>query len=170
MSPRNLILGLLVEQAMSGYDIKQYVETVLRTVTNASYGTLYPALHKLLDEGAVEMQEILQEDRPSKKVYRITDKGHQQLLDWLQQTPGEDQVRREFLLKLYFADSLDLDVTSTLLAARRRQTEVTLSSLEAERDAANDQRQRWIADYALLMCRAEIAWLDQIERQMDEAS
>ena len=170
MSHRYLILGLLTEQAMSGYDIKKHVETVLRTVTNASYGTLYPALHKLLEDGAVEVQEILREDRPSKKLYRITGRGHRELLDWLHKPPDDDQVKREFLLKLYFAYSLAPTVSIDLLAARRQQTELTLRSLQAEHEAVDDPRQRWMITYALSMCRAEIDWLDQIEHQMDEVS
>jgi DNA-binding PadR family transcriptional regulator len=90
-----------MESPMSGYDIKKQVNAVLSAATNASYGTLYPTLHKLLKEGAVEMQEVEQRGRPSKKVYRITDQGRRELREWLKQPAAADQIRREFLLKLY---------------------------------------------------------------------
>src|SRR5690606_17582992 len=103
MSHRYLILGLLAERPMSGYDIKKHTNSALGTATNASYGTLYPMLHKLLEEGAVEMQEISQQGRPAKKLYRITDQGRAELQAWLKQPAAADQIRREFLLKFYLA-------------------------------------------------------------------
>src|SRR5262249_49949781 len=106
MSHRYLILGLLMESPMSGYDIKKRVRLALGAATQASYGTLYPTLHKLLAEGAVEMQEVPQQGRPAKKVYRITENGRREVQVWLKKPPAADQIRREFLLKLYLASHL----------------------------------------------------------------
>jgi DNA-binding PadR family transcriptional regulator len=167
MSHRHLILGLLMEQPMSGYDIKKYVQTALRAVTNASYGTLYPALHKLLSEGAVEVQEIPQENRPAKKIYQITAQGRQELLTWLEQPPLDDRVRREFLLKLYLAGHHMPDQVLNLISTRRGQTEAVLRSLNSERLTISDPEQGWLLNYAITMCRAELDWLDQIEQQLD---
>lgn len=167
MSHRYLILGLLMEQPMSGYDIRKHVQTVLSAVANASYGTLYPALHKLLKEGAVKVQEVPQKTRPMKKVYQITGQGRQELLGWLRQPPGEDQPQREFLLKLYLAKVIAPEQLLDLVAARRAQAEAMLQSLNADKDVADDLRQVWMINYALSMCRAEIDWLEQIEHQID---
>ena len=87
MSHQYLILGLLADEPMTGYDIKKRVVSALSMATSASYGTLYPTLHKLLKEGSVEVQEIPQVSRPSKKVYSITDQGKEVLRGWLQQPP-----------------------------------------------------------------------------------
>ncbi len=170
MSHRHLILGLLMEQPMSGYDIKKHVQTVLGAVANASYGTLYPALHKLLDEGFVEMREVPQRSRPSKKVYEITQTGRQALLSWLREPLTEDNVKREFLLKLYLTKHLNTDEVQALLATRRQQTQATLQSLWADKAAADDLQQVWMISYALSMCQAEMEWLEQIEHQVQEVS
>lgn len=168
MSHRYLILGLLTEQPMSGYDIKKRVQTALGAVTNASYGTLYPTLHKLLAEGAVEMQEIPQIGRPSKKVYRITEHGQRELHTWLRHAANADQVRREFLLKLYLARQLDAAAVRGLLRSRRQETEHTLDALRTERELAANREQRWVIDYALTQCEMELAWLDRIEAEIDQ--
>jgi DNA-binding PadR family transcriptional regulator len=170
MSHRYLILGLLMAQPLTGYDIKKHVQTALGTVTNASYGTLYPTLHRLLDEGAVEMQEVPQHSRPSKKVYQITDKGRQDLLAWLREPPLDDRVRREFLLKLYLADYLPTNELQLLLAARRGQAERTLQALREQCAAVENRRQVWLIKYELALCQAEIDWLNQVEREVREAS
>jgi DNA-binding PadR family transcriptional regulator len=88
MAHKYLILGLLAERPMTGYDIKKHVKAVLSSVMNASYGTLYPALHKLLQDGAVEMQEVPQKGRPAKKIYRITTRGRAELEEWSCVTTG----------------------------------------------------------------------------------
>lgn len=163
MLHRYLVLGLLMDGPMSGYDIKKQVNSALGIITNASYGTLYPTLHKLLAEDAVHMQEVPQTGRPSKKVYRITDQGQQELLSWLRRPAAADQVRREFLLKLYLARNLDVKDVLSLVMSRREELEGTRRELQlGQADAANPQ-ERWVVDYALAMCNAEVEWLKQVE-------
>ncbi|MBI5670002.1 MAG: PadR family transcriptional regulator [Chloroflexi bacterium] len=57
---------------MSGYDIKKQVNAALAIVTNASYGMLYPTLHRLLAAEAVHRHMISWTGRPAKQVYQIT--------------------------------------------------------------------------------------------------
>lgn len=58
---------------------KSVIEAWLSAALNASYGTLYPTLPKLLEGGAVEVQAVAQVSRPSKKVYHVTERGRQAL-------------------------------------------------------------------------------------------
>lgn len=169
MSHRYLILGLLADEPMTGYDIKKRVASVLSAATNASYGTLYPTLHKLLDDGSVEVQEIPQVGRPSKKVYRITDQGRQELLGWLKQPPVADQIRREFLLKLYLGKDLPVSDLLSLVSSRRDEAEALLKTLRSERQTTSNLRQTWVMDYALSLCEAELHWLANLESQLGVA-
>jgi DNA-binding PadR family transcriptional regulator len=154
---------------MTGYDIKKRIQSALSAATNASYGTLYPTLHKLLSEHAVEVQEVMQMSRPSKKVYHITERGRQELIDWLRQPAAADQVKREFLLKLYLAKGLPDDTLRSLLAKRRDETEAQLKTLKAEMKSASDRYQEWVIDYALSIAKAEIDWITQLETQLGVA-
>ena len=152
---------------MSGYDIRKHVQSALGAVTNASYGTLYPVLHKLLEEGAVKVREVPQKTRPMKKVYQITGEGRQELLSWLGQPPDSDPSEREFLIKLYLAKVLAPEQMLLLVTARRAQKEAVCHSLNADKDMADDPRKVWMINYALAMCTAELNWLEQIEHQID---
>lgn len=163
MSYRYLILGLLAERPMSGYDIKKHVKTVLGSITSASYGTLYPTLHKLLADGDVDMQEVPQQGRPSKKVYFLTEQGHTDLQKWLHQPAEADQIRREFLLKLYLARHLDDAELRAMVASRRMEAEMLLRTYEADKRNAKTAEQGWIADYSWSLCQAEIVWLQRFE-------
>lgn len=166
MSHRYLILGLLAERPMTGYDIKKQVKNALSAATNASYGTLYPTLHKLLTEGAIEVQEVPQVSRPSKKVYHLAATGRRELEEWLRQPPAADQVRREFLLKLYLAKDMASDDVRQLLATRRGETEAALKSLRMELKTVINARHAWVLDYALSLYQAEMDWLNQLEAQI----
>ncbi|MBL8166047.1 MAG: PadR family transcriptional regulator [Anaerolineae bacterium] len=166
MSHRYLILGLLTDNPMTGYDIKKHVNSALGAATQASYGTLYPTLHKLLAERLVDVQEVLQRGRPSKKVYRITEQGKRDLQRWLKQPAAADQVRREFLLKLYLARNLPAKDVLALVANRREETEAMLTTLQSEKRSITDPQEGWVMDYALSVCQAEINWLKQVESQI----
>ncbi len=167
-----MILGLLADAPMTGYDIKKRVQASLSVATHASYGTLYPTLHKLLDEGAVAVQEVEQVNRPSKKVYRLTDVGRRQLRAWLHEPAAADQVRREFLLKLYLAKHLAPEIIRDLIHQRRSEQNARIKALKAEAahggpvtaEAAFERD--WVLDYAIVIAQAEIDWLDQLEAKI----
>lgn len=167
MSYKYLVLGLLAERPMSGYDIKKHVKTVLGAITSASYGTLYPTLHKLLADGDVDMQEVPQQGRPSKKVYYLTDQGRVDLKKWLHQPAVADQVKREFLLKLYLAKRLDDADIKPILAGRRMEAEMLLRTYEADKRNARTEEQAWIANYSWMLCQAELEWLHRLEAETD---
>lgn len=169
MSHRFLVLGLLSERPMTGYDIKKHVNVMLSAVTNASYGTLYPTLHKLLIEGAVKMDEIPQKGRPSKKVYSITEIGQKELISWLKKPAAADQIKREFLLKLYLAKDLPQQHLQSLVSTRRDQIEEMLKALKAETNESDNPWQEWVVKYTLSLCKAEIDWLDDLEAQIGVA-
>lgn len=169
MSYKYLILGLLSERPMSGYDIKKQVKTALGAVTSASYGTLYPTLHRLLAEGYVDMQEIPQRGRPSKKVYYLTERGQDDLRLWLTEPATADQIRREFLLKLYLARNLGDQEVRAMVVVRRQETELLLQALQDTRQTAATPQQAWVIDFVRSLYEAEVNWLRSFETQLDAA-
>ena len=67
-----VILRLLQDKAMHGYEVMKALEEQTRGCYKPSPGTVYPTLQWLEDEGLVEA-----EDREGKKVYAINDAGRQ---------------------------------------------------------------------------------------------
>jgi DNA-binding PadR family transcriptional regulator len=65
-----VILGLLEEQPMHGYEVMQRLEEESGGYYTASPGSVYPVLQMLEDQGYVRAEE-----RDGKKVYRITPEG-----------------------------------------------------------------------------------------------
>ena len=69
-----LILEALVRQPNHGYRIAQGIKERSKGVLDFKEGTLYPALHKLENEGLVESYEEVENGR-LRRYYRITKSG-----------------------------------------------------------------------------------------------
>jgi DNA-binding PadR family transcriptional regulator len=67
---RYMILRLLAERPMHGYEVMQELAKESGGVCTPSPGSVYPVLQMLEDQGHVESEE-----REGKRVYRITDSG-----------------------------------------------------------------------------------------------
>ena len=75
MSIRRFILGLLARQPMSGYDIKRFLKSLSWLIDSPSFGSLYPALHALLEDGLVTVEVVPRQDKPPRKIYSVTEAG-----------------------------------------------------------------------------------------------
>jgi transcriptional regulator len=69
-----LILEALEHQQDHGYSIAQRIKERSSGVLDFKEGTLYPALHKLEQEGLIESSEELEKGR-TRRYYRITKVG-----------------------------------------------------------------------------------------------
>jgi PadR family transcriptional regulator, regulatory protein PadR len=69
-----LILEALVREPSHGYRIAQGIKERSKGVLDFKEGTLYPALHKLENEGLVESYEEVENGR-ARRYYRITKSG-----------------------------------------------------------------------------------------------
>lgn len=103
MDVKTVCLGMLTGGAASGYDLKKQFESSFGHFFAAGYGSIYPALAWLAENGFVSCREILQEGKPDRKVYAITPSGREFLLDALRNTSPLHKVRSEFLAMMCFA-------------------------------------------------------------------
>ena len=74
-----LILEALMREPSHGYRIAQGIKERSKGVLDFKEGTLYPALHKLQNEGLVESYEEVENGRP-RRYYRITKSGRAMLV------------------------------------------------------------------------------------------
>jgi PadR family transcriptional regulator PadR len=70
-----ILLQLLEEKDMYGYQLVKEMEEKSGHSLQVKEGTLYPALHKLEQRGYVEAYWQEQEKGPARKYYRITEEG-----------------------------------------------------------------------------------------------
>ena len=100
-----VILGLLCHEDLTGYEIKNRIDTGLSLFWSASFGSIYPTLKELVRTGMAVSDTKKQERK--KITYSITKQGRQYLKNWLQKPVAKDELHYETLLKLFFADAAD---------------------------------------------------------------
>ncbi len=138
-----------------------------------SYGSIYPALAALLDEGLVECEEISQHSRPDKKAYRLTSAGHEAFRDALLHSPGRHRVRSEFLALLCFADHLPADRLQELLDERECEFHEQITEAEnwlLEDGDAAPPGMRFSAGFGVALLRAACEYIAEKRHSIVPAS
>lgn len=122
------ILGILGRGPRSGYDIKKLTDQSTRYFWAENYGNLYPTLHRLEGQGLVTVERQLQDGKPERKVYAITEAGRAVLAAWLSAPTESGQHRNELLLKLFFGSQAPMRVNLEGLRRYRAQQEALLET------------------------------------------
>ena len=118
MDVKTVCLGMLTDGEASGYDLKKNFESSFGHFFAAGYGSIYPALAGLAEQGLVDCEEIPQEGKPDRKVYRITAAGRAQLLEALDKPDPSHKIRSEFLATICFAHLMSPAQIETVLGNR----------------------------------------------------
>ncbi|OCT14979.1 hypothetical protein A8709_12680 [Paenibacillus pectinilyticus] len=110
MTSQDVILGLLMHHSLSGYDMKHKMETILSYFNNASFGTIYPTLSKMEKEELITKQSVIQEGRPNKNVYSITEKGREQFKTYMYSPVEDNEFKSDAMTRLFFGEFVEKDV------------------------------------------------------------
>ena len=76
-----LILKTLELQPMHGWGITQRIQQVSESVLQVNQGSLYPALHRLEEQGWIRASWRTSENNRQAKYYELTAKGRKQLIE-----------------------------------------------------------------------------------------
>ena len=170
VSFRYVVLGLLTLQPMSGYDIKRFLAGLSWLAGSPSGGSLYPVLRALRQEELVTVETVGGFDKPPKKIYSITEAGHQVLHSWTSQPVATSASLRAFLMRLLLADSHSRAGLSAHLRKRRDQvaSHHRLLADGLQTPGAGLGRQLAV-EYGLALATAELEWLDAtLDRLLEE--
>jgi transcriptional regulator len=74
-----LILKTLELEAMHGWGITQRIQQISESVLQVNQGSLYPALHRLEEQGWISASWKTSENNRQAKYYKLTPKGRKQL-------------------------------------------------------------------------------------------
>lgn len=108
MDVKSLCLGALTMGDATGYEIRKlFEEGPFGHFYDAGYGSIYPALGRLLADGLVSVTEEAQSGRPDKKVYALTPAGLGAFKETLASPPKPDRIRSEYMVRLFFADLME---------------------------------------------------------------
>jgi DNA-binding PadR family transcriptional regulator len=172
------LLALAVLAALAGKSMHPYeIASVLRETGKEhdmrfKWGSLYTVVQNLERHGLIEATEsVRQGGRPERTVYRITDAGRDELMDWVRElvrTPERETPK--FKAALSVLGVIPPDEAIGLLRER-------LEQMTTEIEELRGQLAQWLTDvprmflveaeYELAMRSAEAAWVAAL---LDELS
>ena len=176
-----VILGLLTFREMSGYDLKQLInKSITHFYWSPAKSQIYGELRRLESHGLVTMREVPQTLRPDKRLYQITPKGTEAMLQWLGTSGVEpDSYKSALLLKVFFGHMLSQDTTIGLLEERRKQIAQDLAVCEKKTQEIKEKMPGPAVDdesffplltlqRSIALCQADLAWLDDAHGQLKQ--
>lgn len=132
LQAKYVILGLLYSGAKTGYEMKKQFENYFTFFFDASYGSVYPTLNKLEQEGHITKHTVIQEDKPNKHEYMITDTGKALFDEYLNSPVLDDSIRADLCVRLYFGEFADQKQVVHWLEERIAKNEAIISGLKQE--------------------------------------
>jgi PadR family transcriptional regulator AphA len=166
------VLGLLSYGERSGYDLKKSIEAGVGYVWTAAKSQVYAVLPRLVAGGFATSQRVTQDRRPDKQVYRISKKGEQAFLDWLEEPVDEASgARSPFLLKVFFGAKMSKEALAGHIERKREHVARELAEYREIEDRIRDDARSYYGyvtlRWGLAESRAWIRWADEILRELE---
>lgn len=178
MSLRYAILGLLVREELSGYEITKRFEESVGYFWFAHAQQIYPELARLEREGLATSRPVRQRGRPDKRVYRATARGLQALREWVTTPSPPTLVKDEFLVKVYNYGVASPEAALGAIREHRRRHEERLATYRAiealfggvtPSDLPNEAFGPYLTLLAGMRLEAALlGWFDEVERVLAE--
>lgn len=116
MSLSHGILGFLSYEPMTGYDLAKFFSSSVNFFWHAQTSQIYLELGKLEKNGMVSSEQILQTEKPNKKLYSLTPAGKEELQRWLKENKDTPDAFKDyksaFLMQIFFSG--DTSETETM--------------------------------------------------------
>lgn len=157
------LLGFLHEGPQSGWDLVTTAQQTIAEFWSLTRSQVYRELGSMAQAGLIEADEVGPRDR---RPYRLTDAGRHAFQTWLEQEPGQEQIRYPLLLTLAFARHLHPDQVTEFLTRHRAAHAARLKTYQDERAAAEaagaTPRDLITLDFGLRYETAVLDWFDHL--------
>jgi DNA-binding PadR family transcriptional regulator len=159
-----LILRRLRSGPAHGYELRKRVEETTGFVLHNN--SLYPALRRFEEAGAVTKAAEPQEGRPPRLVYTLTEVGRELLHDMLAELPAEQAGdETEFLARLGQFSEINSAERAGILASRTRAVRDQLAHYQTMHQLATGHGISWGALVTAELIRRheqELTWLAEL--------
>lgn len=102
-----VILGLLSDFTMNGYELKNFMEQSISNFFKPSYGNIYPTLARLKELKLIEEVKDQSSDRTTR--YHVSASGYLLFRESLLETISDIRFGNEDLLQLFFYHHLSVE-------------------------------------------------------------
>lgn len=168
---REVLLALLAREASHGYQLRARLALALGPLARAlNDGQVYVTLNRLEKAGLVTSERVGQADKPDRRVYELTQAGHDQVTEWLGDTSWPKPAPAEFHLKLVAAAAAGLADPVGIVDQQRRELLIGLG--QAQRAALaepNGSVAALLLEGVVLRLQADLRWLEACARYWNSA-
>ncbi len=166
------ILGMLANQPLHGYQIRKRLGTELGPFRALSYGSLYPALKRMVAAGLIEAvgEESIEQagmgaSRRSRIAYGLTDAGHRRLEEELATAGTHAYDDDSFDVRFSLFGQTDSETRLRILEGRRLRLSERIEELQETRRRQRERADAYTAElhrHGLERVEREVEWLDQL--------
>lgn len=174
MPTKLVILGLLRDRDLHGYEIKHIIEDHMGDWTNIAFGSIYFALGKLTEEGFIRKAGVEKPTgRPARSVYTITERGRDEFSRLLKELwSTQRQQYFDLDIALFFVKALPREETEGYLSGRIHDTEKIIDHVTGHKkeQIANPYVPpiaEALFDHSLHHLNAELTWLKEVLRKFE---
>ncbi|MGP3683741.1 PadR family transcriptional regulator [Streptomyces sp. IBSNAI002] len=130
MALRHAVLAALLDGEYSGYQLAKVFDVSVANFWPAVPQQLYAELAKLEKEGLVAGRQVVQENRPNKRLFHVTDAGRAALEEFAAAAAKPSVIRDDLLVKVQTADRVGTAPVIEQLEARALAAEAKLELLD----------------------------------------
>ena len=133
MSLKYGLLGLLSYEPTTGYDLATKFKGTLSLFWQATASQVYRELDAMEQNGWLTSENVIQYDKPNKRVYSVTEEGHSELISWLSVPSLQNamQAKSEFLMRLFFAGETTKEQAIHLLRLYKQECEDNIVNIDS---------------------------------------
>ncbi|MFT7261742.1 MAG: PadR family transcriptional regulator AphA [Glaciecola sp.] len=172
MSLKHAIMVLLETEAGSGYDLLKRFKQRLGFFWQASHQQIYQQLKVMHQEKLIDCTLETQQSKPDRKIYTMTETGHNELLAWLNRACKPQKINDSLLVKLYGGHLLDNAVLIDEIRQHKEQHNKALLimlDIEQQYQSLNNYERKNLVFPFLTLRRgilgeqAWLVWADEVE-------
>ncbi len=156
-----LLLGLLRQEDMHGYQLHEFINRNMSSCVDLKKPTAYYLLEKMVDSGWINEIQEQEGNRPPRNVFQLTHEGEatfQRLLRENISTYHSTKFADD--IGLAFLDALTHDEAKTLLNTRRESIVSELA--QAQLIPQHSGSSQLVIDHLVHHLQSELEWLDKV--------
>jgi DNA-binding PadR family transcriptional regulator len=168
------VLGLLHESPMHGYELRKQLNIVLGWGRVLSYGSLYPALKRMLKAGWIAEQAPASTgttgsgagvSRRQRIVYELTDAGDARFNELMGQAGPSAWEDDSFDVRFAFFSRTDMEIRLRILEGRRTRLEERLARVQSQLARTQKEMDRYATElqrHGVESVEREVRWLSDL--------
>lgn len=163
------VLGLLHEAPMHGYELRKRLNLMLGWGRLLSYGSLYPALKKMLKADWIEERTVQQDgtrqSRRPRIVYQLTPAGEDEFVRLMSEVGPNAWEDGNFDIRFAFFGRTDMEIRLRVLEGRRSRLQERLEKVQSQLSMTQAEVDRYAAElqrHGVESVEREVKWLSDL--------